>query len=114
MNHPIDPLTPEAIIARSLWDTARENDINRFLSIWERLIDGHREEILRAISGSGEAEHSRGYEEGYYDGRRDVQQTTYAKGVEHGYEKGYDKAWTEAEEKLRAITGESVVRGSED
>lgn len=75
MTHPIDPLTPEALTARILWDTAKEGDVLRFLGVWERMIAGHAKEVENA------------YDEGMNDlGKYD---DGYMFGREEGYDKGY-------------------------
>lgn len=98
--HPIDPQTPEVLTARFLWDAAKENNIILFLNVWERFIAQHGKELEEVQRTDFEHGHDMGYNEGYEDGHLE------------GSRKGYDAAWEEAEEKVRAITGERVTRPS--
>lgn len=82
MTHPIDPLTPEVLTARILWDAAVEENIIRFLGVWERMEAGHTRELEIAYeNGQSDAgSFDRGYDEG----------------VEDGYNRGFDEGWMKA------------------
>lgn len=79
MTHPIDPLTPEALTARILWEAAKGDDILRFLDVWERMQSGHAKEVENA-----------GYDAGYETGILD------------GHKEGYDMGWDDGRNKTLA------------
>lgn len=99
MTHPIDPLTPGHQTARNLWNDAARGDVMSFLFVWERFMTAH-EKALDYAYENGMHGSSR-YDEGYSDGEE--------YGRDMGYDVGYRKAWEEAEEKIRAITGERIT-----
>jgi hypothetical protein len=102
--HPIDPLTPETLVARRLWDAANMKDINSFLDVWESFVTTMTKRI-------GDA---------YEEGLDEHQQVAYEAGEQEGYEDGFaagkvagrKEAWAEAEEKIRIITGERLTPDS--
>jgi hypothetical protein len=102
MTHPIDPLTPNAITARHLWNLARDGDSLHFIDEWEGMITDH-EKALEWAFNDGRSDGS-AYENGYQEGLE------YGKDI--GYDRGYQEAWREAEEKIRAITGERLTPDS--
>lgn len=96
MTHPIDPLTPEALTARILWDTAKEGNIIRFLGVWERMIAGHAKEVEDAY---GEGMNNLGkYDDGYEIGYQD--------GMDRGMERGYAQAQKEQDEQASTSSSE--------
>ena len=102
--HPIDPLTPEALVARRLWDAANIKDINSFLAVWEPFIATMTKRIEDAYEEGIDEHQIMSYEAGEHDG--------FEAGFADGKVAGRKEAWAEAEEKIRVITGERITPDS--
>lgn len=104
MTHPIDPLTPEHLTARNLWNDAARGDVISFLFVWERMMSRYDRQIEEAYSEIPSRD-SRAWDEVFMEGEREG----YDMGHDDGYKEGYKDAWEEAKDKIRIITGEQLT-----
>lgn len=103
MTHPIDPLTPEHLLARDLWDNCTRGDVLSFLSVWEGMMVGRLGRGLHRDCHN-EQELGDSYSQGFGDGRREA--------GDEAWNDGYNEAWREAQEKIGIITGERITQPS--
>lgn len=103
MTHPIDPLTPNAVTARYLWNLARVDDALHFIDEWERMMTDHEKELEYAHNEIPDRS-SRAWDDVFMEGERQG----YDMGHDDGYKEGYQDAMREVQEKVRIITGEQL------